>query len=111
MNALTWVFTALGLIGAPEALPHRDIPFYVENPEIRRDTLRRCHDDSALASLPTCRNAEAAGALSLGRPLSSWPDSKLPLLPPSRPRVPETQNPPVMPGLIPVPGKGGDRAV
>ena len=109
MNTLTWLLMALGVVSGPEVMPHRDIPYFVENPEIRRETLRRCHEDSALASTPTCRNAEAAGTLSLGRPLSSWPKEKLEGF--SRPKTPEPQEQPVQPGLVPAPGKGGERAI
>lgn len=102
MNIVTWLLMALGVISGPEAVPHRDIPYFVENPEIRRQTLRQCHNDSALASTPTCRNAEAAGALGLGRPMSSWPREKLRLLEPTQP--------PKEPVIVPAPGKGGERA-
>ena len=107
MNTLTWLLMALGLVSGPEAVPHRDIPYFVENPQIRRETLRRCHEDSGLASTPTCRNAEAAGTLGLGRPLSSWPKDKLERFSPSLPKMPKQ---PEQPGLVPPPGKGGERA-
>ena len=107
MNTLTWLLMALGVVSGPEVVPHRDIPYFVENPQVRRETLRRCHEDSALASTPTCRNAEAAGTLGLGRPLSSWPKDKLEGFSPSKPKQ---QEKPIQPDLIPAPGKGGERA-
>lgn len=90
MNILDSLLLALGLAGSPESAPRLDIPYFKANPEIRAETLRRCHADYALARTPTCENAEAAGTLSLGRPLSSWPDEDLPLLSPPRKKAPPT---------------------
>jgi hypothetical protein len=86
MNALISLLMSFSFILVGDPGPVLDIPYYQNNPEIRAETLRRCHKDHALARTPACENAEAAGTLSLGRPLSSWPEEALPLLTPPKPK-------------------------
>ena len=69
-----------------------DIPYFLANPDVHAETLRRCHSDYALAHTPECENAEAAGARRLGRPL-----------PPERPTK-------TLPRPARVPAGGKDRA-
>lgn len=46
-----------------------DIPYFLANPEIHAETLRRCHQDVRLAMTFECENAELAGTRRIGRPL------------------------------------------
>lgn len=87
MNTILSLLLSFSFILVGDPAPVLDIPYYQANPEIRAETLRRCHKDHALARTPMCENAEAAGTLSLGRPLSSWPEKDLPLL--SAPKPPK----------------------
>jgi hypothetical protein len=83
---------ALGLGASVHPVSGLDIQFFLDNPKIRAETLRRCHNDYALARTPECENAEAAGTRSMGRPLSSWRPDEIPLLMPqkkSRPSNPQ----------------------
>jgi hypothetical protein len=61
---------ALGLGGAVVPVADFDIPYFLANPEIHEETLRRCHNDVRLAMTPECENAELAGTRRIGRPLS-----------------------------------------
>jgi hypothetical protein len=97
MNAIISLLMSFSFILVGESAPVLDIPYYQNNPEIRAETLRRCHKDHALARTAACENAEAAGTLSLGRPLSSWPEKDLPLLTPPKPRKPTPPPAPVRP--------------
>lgn len=70
---------ALSLNGAVMPVSEGDIPFFKANPTMRADVLRRCHADYALAVTRECRNAEAAGSMSLGRPMPA-PGANVPWL-------------------------------
>ncbi len=79
MNFLYSLILALGFGGAVQPVSEFDIPYFMANPEVRTETLRRCHDDFALSRTPECENAEAAATRTLmGRPLSSYDKNKLP---------------------------------
>jgi hypothetical protein len=93
---------ALGLGVFVHPVAEFDIPFFMNNPDIRAETLRRCHNDYALARTPQCENAEAAGTRSMGRPLSSWNPEDIPLL--VRPKKSPPPTPPT-----PVITKGKER--
>jgi hypothetical protein len=58
----------IALNGAVVPVSEGDIPWFVERPAARAEVLRRCHADHALAATRECRNAESAGAATLGRP-------------------------------------------
>lgn len=104
MNLINSLLLALGLIGAEPPGPTLDIPYFSANPELRSEMLKRCHNDYALARTPVCENAEAAGTLTMGRPLSSWQEHEIPLL-----LRPKPQAPPPPPATV-VP-KGEERAI
>lgn len=73
---------ALGLGGTVAVVPVADfdIPYFLANPEVHTETLRRCHNDVRLATTPECENAELAGTRRIGRPLTAplslWPQTK-----------------------------------
>ena len=71
---------ALGLGGAAIPVADFDIPYFLANPAVHAETLRRCHNDARLAMTPECENAERAGTRRIGRPLTSplslWPQAK-----------------------------------
>lgn len=86
---------ALGL-SSPTLVAEHDIPWFVDRPEIRAETLRKCHDDVRLARTPMCRNAEKAGSRSIGRPLTDTaPMDKTPRQQPEPQATPEPPAPPV----------------
>jgi hypothetical protein len=91
---------ALGLGSFVQPVSEFDIPFFLNNPAVRAETLRRCHNDYALARTPECENAEAAGTRSMGRPLSSRSPEEMPLL------FPQKKAPPVSPPEPTVAPKG-----
>jgi hypothetical protein len=72
---------ALGFGGAAVPVADFDIPYFLNNPEIHAETLRRCHNDVRLAMTPECENAELAGTRRIGRPL------------PPKPKKPADQSP------------------
>lgn len=90
----TALFLALGLGSFVQPVSEFDIPYFLNNPAVRAETLRRCHNDYALARTPECENAEAAGTRSMGRPLSSWSPEEIPLL------VPQKKSPPANPPTV-----------
>lgn len=104
MNLINSLLLALGFISAEPPGPTLDIPYFSANPELRSEMLKRCHNDYALARTPECENAEAAGTLTMGRPLSSWKDEEIPLL-----LHPKRQAPPPPPVTV-VPN-GEERAI
>jgi hypothetical protein len=59
----------LSLGGAVVPVSEFDVPYFLANPEIHAETLRRCHADYELARTVKCENAEAAGARRLGQPM------------------------------------------
>jgi hypothetical protein len=84
----------LSLNGAVMPVSEGDIPYFKANPAVRAEVLRRCHADYALAVTRECRNAEAAGSASLGKPMPD-PSPNLPWLklvptPQPAPQVPQT---------------------
>jgi hypothetical protein len=60
---------ALRIGGAAVPVADFDIPYFLANPEIHAETLRRCHNDVRLAMTPECENAELAGTRRIGRPI------------------------------------------
>jgi hypothetical protein len=72
---------ALGLGGAVVPVADFDIPYFLNNPKIHEETLRRCHQDYRLAMTPECENAKAAGTRRIGRPLSPLTEEKKPAAP------------------------------
>ena len=60
---------ALGLGSAAMPIADFDIPYFLANPEVHEEMLRRCHNDARLAMTPECENAELAGTRRIGRPL------------------------------------------
>jgi|SRR3954464_15717032 hypothetical protein len=80
---------ALSLGGAVMPIADSDIPYFKANPAARAETLRRCHADYALADTRECRNAEAAGTMSLGKPMPP-PGPETPLLNPVPKHAPQT---------------------
>ncbi len=84
---------ALSLNGAVMPVSEGDIPYFKANPAVRAEVLRRCHADYALAVTRECRNAEAAGSMSLGKPMpepgANMPWLKLVPVPQPVPQVPQ----------------------
>lgn len=76
---------ALGLGGAAVPVADFDIPYFLANPKVHEETLRRCHNDVRLAATPECENAERAGTRRIGRPLSPRTKQKKPAIPPPVP--------------------------
>jgi hypothetical protein len=76
---------ALGLGGAAVPVADFDIPYFLANPKVHEETLRRCHNDARLAATPECENAELAGTRRIGRPLSPRTKQKKPATPPPVP--------------------------
>lgn len=96
-TVITSLLLALGVISAEQPAPRLDIPYFLDNPEVRAETLRRCHNDYALARTPECENAEAASTRTMGRPLSSWHPDEIPLLvPPPKRQAPPAPVAPVL---------------
>ncbi|GEO42159.1 hypothetical protein SAE02_63070 [Skermanella aerolata] len=60
---------ALGLGGAAVPVADFDIPYFLANPKVHEEMLRRCHNDERLAMTLECENAERAGTRRIGRPL------------------------------------------
>lgn len=72
---------ALGLGGVVVPVADFDIPYFLNNPAIHEETLRRCHNDVRLAATPECENAERAGTRRIGRPLAPRTKQKNPVAP------------------------------
>jgi hypothetical protein len=99
MTGAAALLMALGLV-FPTLVAEHDIPWFVERPQVRAETLRRCHDDIRLARTDICRNAEKAGSRTIGQPLApqaEGPHRQQPA-PPAAPESPSILN------------KGTDRA-
>lgn len=91
-------------LGSPTLVAEHDIPWFVDRPEIRSETLRKCHNDVRLARTDMCRNAEKAGSRTIGRPLSdTMPTDKQKRQQPA----PQTAPGPPAPSIS---NKGEDRA-
>ena len=82
---------ALGLGGAAVPVADFDIPYFLANPKVHEEMLRRCHNDVRMAATPECENAELAGTRRMGRPLTPRTKQKKPTIPPpaSLPKGPE----------------------
>ena len=63
------VLLGLALAG-PAMAETYDIPWFLAHPAERRETIRRCQVDVALAVTRICENAKRAGASELGEPLT-----------------------------------------
>ena len=82
---------ALGLGGAAVPVADFDIPYFLANPTVHEEMLRRCHNDVRMAATPECENAELAGTRRLGRSLSPMTKQKKPAIPP--PPAPKPKGP------------------
>ena len=82
---------ALGLSGAAVPIADFDIPYFLANPKVHEEMLRRCHNDVRMAATPECENAELAGTRRMGRPLTPRTKQEKPAAPPpaSLPKGPE----------------------
>ena len=85
---------AIGIGGAAVPVADFDIPYFLANPKVHEEMLRRCHNDVRMAVTPECENAERAGTRRIGRPLprnfgkdfGKIPPTKQPPLPKGRDR-------------------------
>ena len=93
MIAAKALLLALNLGTAATPVAEFDIPYFLDNPAVLEETLRRCHQDYRLAQMAECRNAEAAGTRRIGRPLpKDFPSFEPPPpSPPSRPPARQKQ--------------------
>jgi hypothetical protein len=91
---------ALRLGSAAVPVAEFDIPYFLANPKVHEETLRRCHNDVRLAMTPECENAELAGTRRIGRPLSPQSLKDSPFLRPINPT-------PRQPKPVPAPVRKG----
>lgn len=68
------------LAAGPAAAEPLDIAWFKKNPEQRENWLRRCQGDARFygRNIDVCRNAQAADASTLGRPLRGPPPPLFP---------------------------------
>jgi hypothetical protein len=76
-------------LSAPALAEPYDIPWFKQHPVERREVMRRCEADVALAQSRICGNARRAGAAELGEPLAPMPpDPWMRSAPPAPPPAP-----------------------